>query len=131
MNKIIFDWNCFDSPESEQKIMIFFASKSGFSDLKYFAWECAKEEFKLEKNFLPKNYTWEERKELYCSFQKVEEAELLKDLCVFDGLKQQTVFEIPSQILSVVKCLYSEWNYFFYAFETNHEFYSVIWSTTA
>lgn len=111
--------------------MIFFTNRSEFSDLEYFAWKCAKEEFKLEKYFLPKNYTWEERKELYCGFQKVEEAELLKDLCVLDSLKQQTVFEIPNQILSVVKCLYYEWNYFFYAFETDHEFYSVIWSTTS
>jgi hypothetical protein len=111
--------------------MIFFVYKSQFSDLVHFAWECAKEEFKLEKDLLLKNYTWEERKELYCGFQKVEDTELLKDLCVFDGLKQQTVFEIPNQILSVVKSLYSEWNYFFYAFEINHEFYSVIWSSTA
>lgn len=131
MNNIIFNSDCFELPEAEEEVIIFFENKSKFSDLNHFAWECAKEEFKLKKEFISEKHTWEERKKLYCGFEKVKEEELIKDLDVLNSLKYAKVFKIPSEILSVVKCIYSDWDYFFYAFETKDELYSIIWSTTA
>ena len=92
MNKIIFDQNCFEDPDSEQEIIIFFENKYQFSDLKDFAWKCTKEEFELDKEFISKEHTWEDRMRLYSDFYTVGETEVPNFLWVFNGLKNSTVF---------------------------------------
>ena len=131
MNKVIFDQYCFDYPDWEQQLIIFFSNKSHFSNWNDFAWECVKEEFELNKEFISKEHTLQDRMRLYSDFQNVEEKEFLDFMLVFNGLKNSIVFKMPSKIFSVMKCSYSEWNYLFYAFESDKEFYSVIWSTSA